>query len=93
MVIRPCDTQLRYTWCIAVWTPVFTQFLHDHMASSKSIPAEEELTMGQVIQSAIRQGLAVGAIQVSKQPYIDIGTSENLARAVKRFAVCLPDHS
>ena len=34
IVIKPKQTDLRYTWVIAVWTPVFTRFMHDYLANS-----------------------------------------------------------
>lgn len=87
IVIKPRQTQLRYSWCVAVWTPVFTQFLHEHVVVHQTSAATEpELSVGHVIQAAIQQGLCAGTVQVSDEPYLDIGTSEDLNRAVRRFA-------
>lgn len=33
IVIKPDQTDLFYTWIIAVWTPVFTDFLHKYLAN------------------------------------------------------------
>lgn len=33
--IKPEQTQLRYTWQIAVWTPVFTSYVHDYVYHRK----------------------------------------------------------
>ena len=35
IIIQPSHSSLRYTWGIAVWTPVFTQFLHDYVMLAK----------------------------------------------------------
>ena len=88
IVTRPSQTQLRYSWCIAVWTPVFTQFLHEHVAAHKtSTAAQPELSVGNVIHAAIHEGVRVDAVQVSDHPYLDIGTPEDLVKAVVRFAI------
>ena len=29
--VKPARTHLRFAWVIAVWTPVFTQFMHEHL--------------------------------------------------------------
>ncbi len=88
IVIKPQHTHLSYSWCIAVWTPVFTQFLHEYVAAHKvSAATEPEATVGEVIEAAIEAGLRVEAVPVSNEPYLDIGTPEDLVRAVRRFAV------
>ena len=82
IVIRPRQTQLRYTWGIAVWTPAFTQFLHEHLAACKSSAANQpELSVGNIVQAAIRNNLRVEGLPVSNDPYLDIGTPEDLDRA------------
>ena len=88
VVIKPSQTQLRYTWGIAVWTPVFTNFLHEHLATRKtSASTQPELSVGDVVQAAIHKGLRVEGVHVSDEPYLDIGTSKDLAKAITRFAV------
>lgn len=91
IVIKPHQTQLSYSWAIAVWTPVFTQFLHEHVAACKLSAAKQpELSVGDVIQAAIRNGLRAQGIRVSQKPYLDIGTPEDLVRAVLAFT---PDNA
>jgi len=87
IAIKPRRTQLRYTWAIAVWTPLFAQFLHDYVAARKTSPATQpEVSAGHVVQAAIEAGLRVEAVPVSDEPFVDIGTPEDLSRAVRRFA-------
>jgi len=87
IVLRPHRTQLRYCWAITVWTPLFTQFLHDYVAARKTSPATQpEVAVGHVVQAAIKAGLRVEAAAVSDGPFVDIGTPEDLGRAVRRFA-------
>ena len=86
IVIKPRHTELQYSWDIALWTPAFTQFLHSHLADSTTSAAPQpELSVGHVIQAAIRAGLRVKGFPVSDEPYLDIGTPGGLAKAIKRF--------
>jgi glucose-1-phosphate thymidylyltransferase len=87
IVIKPRQTQLRYTWGIAVWTPTFSRFLHEHLAACKSSAANQpELSVGDIVQAAIHNNLRVEGLPVSRDPYLDIGTPEDLVKAIKHFA-------
>ena len=82
IIIKPQNSDLRTTWGVAVWTPVFTRFMHDFLASHQEIAdGEPELFMSDVVLAAIKEGLSVYALQVSELPFIDIGTPDDLERA------------
>jgi glucose-1-phosphate thymidylyltransferase len=86
IVIKPRQTRLRSTWAIATWSPVFTAFMHEHIATLKgTMAANPELSMGQVIEAAVASDLKVEAISVSSYPYLDIGTPENLLKAMRNI--------
>jgi glucose-1-phosphate thymidylyltransferase len=88
ITIKPRRTQLRDTWAIAVWTPLFTHFLHTYVAArGTSSGTQPEVFIGHVFQAAIEAKLRVEAVPVSDEPYVDIGTPEDLTNAVRRFAV------
>ena len=90
IVIKPPVTNLSYGWIIAVWTPVFTQFLHEHLhsqqqnegASERSAEGRLELSVGHVLQAALRGGLRIQGVQFPQCSYIDIGTPDDLSKAV-----------
>lgn len=85
IVIKPRQTQLRFTWGIAVWNPTFTEFMHKQLATLKeSMAAKPELSMGHVIEAAVSSDLKVEAVPVSSDPYLDIGTPENLLKAIRK---------
>ena len=86
ILIKPGKTHLRNTWGIAVWKPVFTHFIHDYLSKVAEPTTNEELFMSEVIQAAIREDISVKAEQVSDKTLLDIGTAEDLLRAVKRFS-------
>jgi glucose-1-phosphate thymidylyltransferase len=86
IITKPQETHLSHSWCIAVWTPVFTQFLHEYVAHHPEAAAKgRDVSVGEVIQTAIESGLYVDDVPVSDEPYLDIGTSEDLARAIERY--------
>jgi glucose-1-phosphate thymidylyltransferase len=92
--IRPARTNLRYAWIIAVWTPVFTQFMHDYLIglqgrSSRpdvgSNPSGRgELVVGNVIRAAIHHHLNVEGVTFENGFYLDIGTPDNLRKALRQ---------
>jgi len=93
IVIKPERSDLIHTWGVAVWRPEFSGYMHDYLAGARETPGilarlereaqKSELYMGDIIQSAIRSGIRTDAIVVSEQPYLDIGTPQNLRKAMK----------
>ena len=83
--IKPLRTDLVYTWIIAVWTPAFSQYMHDYLraaqAASDSHQSPPELYVGHVIQAALDDGLGVDSVLFSAGRCLDIGTPESLKRA------------
>jgi len=87
LVFNASQSELTYSWCIAVWTPRFTHFLHTFLSTGGGVAGtKSELTMGEAFQAAIEAQLHVEAFPVSDTPYLDIGTPGDLVRAVRRFA-------
>jgi glucose-1-phosphate thymidylyltransferase len=95
IVIKPPQTHLHYTWIIAVWTPVFTRFMHEYLTAIQNVneqdgagnntPEQRELFVGDVIQAAIHHDLRVEAVLFSDDTYLDIGTPDDLVRAVRNI--------
>ena len=94
LVIKPPVSELSYGWIIAVWTPVFTRFLHEHLQSwqregmsEDGMEGQSELSVGHVLQAALKNGLRMEGVQFPKCSYLDIGTPDNLSIAVydKKF--------
>jgi glucose-1-phosphate thymidylyltransferase len=91
IILRPSQSDLRYSWAIAVWNPTFTQFLHDYVADNK-LAAERtsELSAGHAIQEALRTRLRVVGMILSEEPYLDIGSPEGLREAIRRTGIDVP---
>jgi glucose-1-phosphate thymidylyltransferase len=82
--IRPVSTALRFNWLIAVWSPVFTRFLHEAV---KSAPADgPEFQIGAVVRSAVEAGLRVEGVEFPDGSYRDVGTPAELAAAIRERA-------
>ncbi len=90
-VIKQAETSLRYTWSLAVWGPRFSRYLHDFVARSSSEnggveSGGVETYVGDVIQSAIDDGMEVIGERFEAGSFLDVGTPEDLLRASARFA-------
>ena len=98
--LKPGRTKLHFTWLCAVWTPVFTHFMHEHLQTyrrtvSQQDEKEDELkagecTVGAVILAAIIKGLKVYGVAFPDGKYVDIGTPEDLVKSVELFGRGLP---
>jgi glucose-1-phosphate thymidylyltransferase len=75
---KPASTELRNTWGIATWRPLFSELVHEAVASAG--PAQANL--GLLFQEAVRAGLRVRAVKFDAGLYEDLGTEKGLARFV-----------
>jgi glucose-1-phosphate thymidylyltransferase len=96
LVMKPASTTLTHGWCCAVWAPRFSEFLHrflradetrynlDRLASKANDPGGD-LAVGVVLQAALKAGLSIQSVKFPGERYLDIGTPENLVKAVWEF--------
>ncbi|MEE8368253.1 MAG: sugar phosphate nucleotidyltransferase [Thermoanaerobaculia bacterium] len=87
LLIKPKESDLRFTWMLAVWSPLFSRFflrfhLEDSRAEGTVRGAGRETYPSDVIQAAIDQGMKVGSLRFEDGRCLDIGTPEDLARSV-----------
>ncbi len=89
--IKPHETLLRYAWSIAVWTPVFSRFMHEYLASihkgkeQDNRPEQREVILGDVIKAAINNNLQVQGVLFPEDTCLDIGSPEDLVKAVRNM--------
>lgn len=84
--IKPGSSNLRLTWGIAVWRPVFSRFMHTLLAQKLRTHTDlEDVHIGNIIQAAIENGMDIRATIVANKPYLDIGTPEDLETARAGF--------
>jgi glucose-1-phosphate thymidylyltransferase len=94
ILIKPSQTDLQYAWVMAVWTPVFSRFVHEHlikieeadklMKTKDETSKRRELFIGEVIQQAIEDGLQVEGVLFPQGTCLDIGTIDDLAKAIHK---------
>lgn len=90
-------THLPYMWAIAAWRPSFSDFLHGFVGDRQqaligsqipqhltALPPYSETPIGDVIQAALESGLRVEAQPFAEGSYLDIGTPENLVKAIQQ---------
>ncbi len=89
IVIKPSVSSLGFGWIIAVWSPVFTRFLHEYLEGQQregmpeeGLDGQSELSVGHVLQAAFQGGLRMEGVQFPECSYLDIGTPEHLRTAV-----------
>jgi len=86
LIIKPKKSELKYTWIIAVWSPSFTEYIHNtivsHTNKKKSPLVERELCIGEIIMKAVDSGLRAASVKFKNGSYIDIGTIEDLKKAI-----------
>lgn len=76
---KPKHTKLRNTWGIAVWSPVFTQYLN--VLSSGRIL---RISLGDAFQHAIEKGLKIRAVYFDNGTFIDLGTPEAIEALIEK---------
>jgi glucose-1-phosphate thymidylyltransferase len=85
---KPQQTHLRYGWALAVWRPTFTEYMHQFLAQRTAQydqlgSTPPELSVGEVLQAALAAGLVVGSRTFESGYCLDVGTPEDLLRAIR----------
>ena len=85
IAVKSRTSDMQFTWVMAVWTPVFTEFMHARLAAvlagaQRPDNLASEMIMGDVIASALEGGLHLDTVQFLHARYLDLGTPEGLAR-------------
>jgi len=86
IVIKPKMSDLKLAWGIAVWKPSFSKFLHEYILTHQHKKSDPEIFIGDVIKLAITQGLSIKAKQVSDEAFLDIGTPDDLSKAINLYS-------
>jgi glucose-1-phosphate thymidylyltransferase len=73
-------------WIIAAWTPIFTNFLHQHLKkrlrNHSRIQQLPEMFLGHVFQTAINEGIKFNSVRFRDHNFWDIGTPKGLQKAL-----------
>lgn len=96
IIMKPSTTTLTFGWDFAVWTPIFSRFLHDFLRSEETKRSLDrlantandpggDLAVGVVLQAALKAGLLIQSVKFPDASHLDIGRPENLVRAASHF--------
>lgn len=88
IIVKPAQTDLRFTWIVAAWGPSFTEFMHEHLAdlerrADADPSTRREVYMSHVFMAAIEAGLRLEALHLPGAQYLDIGVPPNLVQALR----------
>ena len=94
--IKPQNTHLTYTWILAAWSPTFTNFLYSYLEGVEPklqrdlqqghATKKHEYYMGHVFQAALKTDIKIRHVIFETGRYVDIGTPEDLATALRQMA-------
>ncbi len=83
-VDKPKATSLRWMWGLAVWSPEFAGFMADMLGA---VPADApEVVLSDVFAAAMREGMRIDGVPLTRCRYNDIGTPEEFQEVVHRLA-------
>lgn len=82
IIIKPKQSREIYTWIIAVWTPMFTQFMHDQLNEKNGLlnRNQGELYIGDIVRAAIHAEMKTSYVQFDSGSFLDIGTPAELKK-------------
>jgi NDP-sugar pyrophosphorylase family protein len=94
MMLKPPATDLSHGWLCAVWSPVFTEFMHGfvqrerekHASNAdayRQIDPQGDLPVGAVLKGALEAGLRMCGVVFQERNYRDIGVPDNLAETLR----------
>ena len=91
LVIKPVKSKLEYSWAIAIWTPKFTNFIHQYLAGENSkknnMSSKKELYIGQIFNAALKKNLRIEAALYPDSFCVDIGTPADLMKTSYEFRI------
>jgi len=85
---KPSGSGFTYAWAFACWAPGFTEFMHVYLqeVTPGLLAAGGELSLGEVLEAAICSGLQVQSVCFAEDACLDVGTPEDLHKAICRLS-------
>lgn len=81
---KPRESDLKYMWGIACWSPAFTDFL-GRFCADECLRAGSELLLGDAFNAAATAALSVVCHRFVDGSYLDVGSPDDLLAASMRF--------
>ncbi len=79
---KPAASDLKYMWGIACWGRKFSEFMNQYIQETQE---PSEFVLSSIFQAAFIAGLKIRVVPFENGQYIDIGTPEDLYRAMTIF--------
>ncbi len=80
--VKPSETELKFAWTIAVWDQKFSEYIHNWLKKNNNVEITGELQLSTIIVDAINKGFNVDSVNFETGKCIDIGTIEDLNKAI-----------
>ncbi len=82
IIDKPVQTSLKYLWGMAVWNYKFSSLMHECLQQKLKKGLVTEVVLGDIFIHAITSGLRVGGYSFDEGHYLDIGTADDLYKAM-----------
>lgn len=82
---KPKQTDLKFMWGLAVWSPNFTNYMNRFLRSTPR--SQPEIVLSDVFQAALEAGLTFKGVVLTQARYRDIGTPEDFQAVVFDLAL------
>ncbi len=76
---KPASTELRNTWSMAVWSPDFSELLHESLLNAPG----GGRSVGEIFNLAVQRGMTVRAEWFPDGSFVDVGTVKGLSKMVE----------
>ncbi|MBN1251706.1 MAG: hypothetical protein JXR51_11520 [Bacteroidales bacterium] len=83
IVDKPAKSDLTHTWGCACWNQEFATLMNDYLVGSSI--SSKEIVLADIFNYALEKKLKVNALKLTNAKYIDIGTTDELDSALKKF--------
>lgn len=80
---KPKETHLTYMWGCCCWEPSFTKLISQYLEINNGLM--NEIVIGDIFNQALLLKMKVGGVIFDEGQYMDIGTSDELDKALKKF--------
>ena len=87
-VDKPRQTDLKYMWGLACWSPSFTELMGSFLEENRHV--NREIVLSEVFEYAYREKFNIRALRLDDGEYLDIGTVDELRNAIERYSIIQP---
>ena len=93
ILIKPGHAKFKYYWAAAMWSPVFTEYMHQFLIKTLKKNKEgrieyapncfREIYPGDIINGALQEGMKVDGVVFEEGSFQDLGTPDDLTNFLR----------